>query len=153
MYAVVYATRARPCTAVYVYGPVHLWTYTRAENGRVYGRTRLVHGRITAVYMYTARRRCAHCRVMPCTPVHGPCTRPRTGRVHCPYMAVYTARARPRDGRVHVLWAIGTPVARSCTRVYGPCTRAMGSWPTCLLSTHCGNQQVEWVGSAGGWGH
>ena len=70
----------------HVHGRAHVCMYTRAENGRVHGLTRLVQGRITAVYMYTsvyaARTRCVHCRVTAMytsTPVHGSCTQPRTG--------------------------------------------------------------------------
>ena len=84
----------------------------------------------------------------PCTPLHGPCTRPFTHAVHGPvhtwpstrpaytiYMvldsAVYTGRAY---GRVR---AIHNRLQATYTVVYGPCTRSLQREHTFTFAICC----------------
>ena len=128
-----YTARIHPRTRPYP-------ALTRPGNGHVRGRLR-GHGPHTAVYtcvrihgpkmvMYTALNGCVTA-VYTCTPVHGPCT--RTDRVHCPYMAVYTARTRPCtrpcNGHVHMYTCTRAENHNECVYflwvlpLHGPCTR------------------------------
>jgi len=104
----VYTAVYRPCPrTVRVHGRVHSSSTSR------------VHGRVRAVC--TARKRPCGCVHEPCTtvlcirPVHGPCSRSCTGRVH----GTRCTCTRPCMDRVH------GRVRAAYTAVYGPCTRAV----------------------------